>query len=62
MITLLTQILSTTARSFVKNEKGAVAVEYGLLVTLIALAIIGGAVALAAALNGMFQAASGALQ
>ena len=40
------------------EERGASAVEYGLLVTLIALAIIGGAAALGGALDGLFTDAS----
>lgn len=43
------------------DEEGASAVEYGLIVTLIALAIIAGATALGAALSGKFFSASGTL-
>lgn len=43
------------------EEKGATAVEYGLLVTVIALAIIVGMTALAGGLNGMFNNAANAL-
>ena len=43
------------------EERGASAVEYGLLVTLIALAIIVGATALGTGLDGLFSAAAGTL-
>ena len=41
-----------------RREDGAVTTEYGLLIVFIALAVIIGMVALAAALNGMFNNAS----
>jgi len=41
---------------FVKDESGATAVEYALLASLIAIAIIGGATALGGAINTKFQA------
>ena len=44
------------------NEKGAAAVEYGLLVGLIAVAIIATVLALGGRLNEMFEAVSTALQ
>jgi Flp pilus assembly pilin Flp len=44
-----------------RREDGAVTTEYGLLIVFIALAVIVGMVALAAALNGMFNDASGEL-
>ncbi len=37
-----------------RDEKGATAVEYGLMVALIAVAIIGTVTALGGALNGLF--------
>ena len=43
------------------EERGASAVEYGLLVTLIALAIIVGATALGTGLDGLFSEAAGKL-
>jgi pilus assembly protein Flp/PilA len=43
------------------EEKGATAVEYGLLVSLIALVITVGMTALAGGLNGLFNAAAAAL-
>ena len=41
---------------FVKDESGATAVEYALLASLIAIAIIGGATALGGAINTKFNA------
>jgi pilus assembly protein Flp/PilA len=46
-------IVALTARE--KNEKGATATEYGLLVALIAMAIILGVTAFGGALNQWFQ-------
>lgn len=40
---------------FAKNESGATAIEYGLIATLIGIAIIVGATALGGSLNQMFQ-------
>jgi pilus assembly protein Flp/PilA len=40
---------------FVRDETGATAVEYALLASLIAIAIIGGATALGSALNTKFN-------
>lgn len=40
---------------FAKNESGATAIEYGLIATLIGVAIIAGATALGGALDGTFQ-------
>ena len=45
----------------VKTERGASAVEYGLLVTLIAIAIIVGAKALGGGLNDMFNSTNNSL-
>jgi pilus assembly protein Flp/PilA len=45
-------------QSMTRTERGASAVEYGLLVALIALAIIGGAIALGTSLDTMFDDAS----
>jgi pilus assembly protein Flp/PilA len=44
-----------------RTERGASAVEYGLLVALIAIAIIAGATLLGGKLNGMFSRTSGSL-
>ncbi|CAN0495160.1 unnamed protein product, partial [Phaeothamnion confervicola] len=40
---------------FFRDESGATAVEYALLASLIAIAIIGGATALGTSLNNAFQ-------
>ena len=40
---------------FVKDESGATAIEYGLIATLIGVAIIAGATALGGALDDTFQ-------
>jgi pilus assembly protein Flp/PilA len=44
-----------------RTERGASAVEYGLLVALIAIAIIAGATLLGGKLDGMFSRTSGSL-
>lgn len=43
-------------RTFVRDEEGVTAIEYGLIAALIALAIVVGAGALGTSLNNMFQA------
>ncbi len=43
-----------TLRNFVQDESGASAVEYGLLVALIAVVIIGAVTALGRSISGMF--------
>jgi pilus assembly protein Flp/PilA len=43
------------------EEKGATAVEYGLMVALIAVAIIGTVTALGGGLNGLFTTITGSL-
>jgi pilus assembly protein Flp/PilA len=48
-------------KNFFKDESGASAVEYGLLVTLIALAITVGATALGTGLDGLFTNAASRL-
>ena len=47
--------------SFVKNESGATAIEYGLIAALISVAIIGGATALGTGLNTLFTNIDGQL-
>ncbi len=51
MLTILNTIISRLNR----DEEGASAVEYGLLVGLIAVVIIAAVVALGGSLNGMFE-------
>lgn len=46
---------------FAKDESGATAIEYGLIATLIGVAIILGATALGSKLNSTFQTISGKL-
>ena len=46
---------------FARNESGATAVEYGLIVALIAVTIIGAVTALGGALKDKFTAVSGAV-
>ena len=41
-------------QSFIREEDGAAAIEYGLIAALIAVAIIAGAAALGTSLNGIF--------
>ena len=42
-------------RKFVRNEEGATAIEYGLIASLIAVAIVGVLLTLGPALSGVFQ-------
>jgi pilus assembly protein Flp/PilA len=42
-------------RQFVRDEEGVTAIEYGLIATLVAIAIIVGAGALGTTLNDVFQ-------
>jgi pilus assembly protein Flp/PilA len=41
-------------QSFIREEDGAAAIEYGLIAALIAIAIITGAIALGTSLDGIF--------
>jgi pilus assembly protein Flp/PilA len=64
MIGLYTKVRSGwlhVTRKF-RNEDGAVATEYGLLLVLIALAIVVGATALGIAINNLFNDAAGKLK
>ncbi len=45
-------------KSFWIDEDGATAIEYGLLASLIALAIVGGATALGGSINDLFNTVS----
>jgi len=47
--------------AFINDEEGASAIEYGLLVGLIALAIVAGATLLGQSISGMFGRAADAL-
>jgi pilus assembly protein Flp/PilA len=42
-------------RKFLRNEEGATAIEYGLIASLIAVAIVGVLLTLGPALSGVFQ-------
>lgn len=46
--------LMQSLKSFIREEDGAAAIEYGLIAALIAVAIIGGAIALGTNLDGLF--------
>jgi pilus assembly protein Flp/PilA len=54
-------MLRTYLRALLKSERGATAVEYALMVTLIAVAIIGMVTALGTAIGGSFTSAAGAV-
>ena len=47
--------MSTYIAKFIRNESGATAIEYGLLASLIALAIIGAVTALGSKLDTVFK-------
>jgi pilus assembly protein Flp/PilA len=47
--------------AFINDEEGASAIEYGLLVGLIALAIVAGATLLGTSISAMFTRAAGSL-
>lgn len=48
-------------RKLLKNEKGATAIEYGLIAALVAVAAIGGMSALGSSLTNTFSTVSGKL-
>ena len=50
--------MSNLSSRFVRDESGATAIEYGLIATLIAVAIIAGAGALGTKLNAVFNGIS----
>ncbi len=52
---------SQSFKTFLADEDGATAIEYGLLASLIALAIVGGATALGGSLDALFTSVSGTL-
>lgn len=51
--------MSQFLKVFAKDESGAAAVEYGLIVAVLSLVVIGGAVVLGAATNGILQSVAG---
>ena len=54
--------MPTILHRFVTNESGATAIEYGLIASLIAVAIIAGATALGTSLNTTFDSLSTKMQ
>ena len=50
--------MTTTIHRFLRDEQAATAIEYGLIASLIAVAIIAGATALGTSLNSTFQSIS----
>ena len=54
------RLIATIAlgRRFLRDQSGATAIEYGLIASLIAVAIIAGATALGTSLNSTFQSVS----
>lgn len=48
-------------RKLIKNNKGATAIEYGLIAALIAVAAIGAMTALGTSIKGTFTKASGSM-
>lgn len=54
--------MTNLLKRFAKNESGATAIEYGLIATLIAVAIIGAAGLVGDGLNDRFTDVSNALQ
>ena len=53
--------MKTLLTRFSKDESGATAIEYGLIATLISVAIIAGATALGSALDGLFSGLGGVM-
>ncbi|ACA16845.1 Flp/Fap pilin component [Methylobacterium sp. 4-46] len=54
--------MKTMLKRFAKDESGATAIEYGLLATLIAVALITAAQSVGSNLNSMFQKVAGNLK
>lgn len=61
MLSLFTQLSTWFSTRTADRERGATAVEYGLLVGLIAVAIVGTLALLGPRLNGLFVTVLGAL-
>jgi pilus assembly protein Flp/PilA len=53
--------MKTLLTRFSRDESGATAIEYGLIATLIGVAIIAGATALGSALDGLFSGVAGVM-
>jgi pilus assembly protein Flp/PilA len=52
----------TIIKSFVRNESGATAIEYGLIAALIAVVIIGAVTAVGTSINGTFSSVATAVK
>ena len=53
--------MKTLLTRFSRDESGATAIEYGLIATLIGVAIIAGSTALGSALDGLFSGIAGVM-
>ena len=54
--------MTTTLKTFLKNESGATAIEYGLIAALISVVIIGGVTAVGTSLSSTFKNLSTSLK
>jgi len=54
--------MKNVASAFIRNESGATAIEYGLIVALIAVVIIGAVTTLGTTLNGTLSTAGSAIR
>jgi pilus assembly protein Flp/PilA len=58
---MIHSFVSSVVRRFVRDERGATMVEYGLLVALVAVAVIGAVTALGGSINTFFETADNGL-
>ncbi|GAB4276794.1 MAG: Flp family type IVb pilin [Coriobacteriia bacterium] len=61
MLSTISSLVSTWSRTFTRREEGATAVEYGIMVFLIAVVIIGVVTLLGTQLQAVFQTVVDAL-
>jgi pilus assembly protein Flp/PilA len=61
MLNYFVALVTTLTQRLGRDDRGATAVEYGLMVALIAVVIIGAVTAIGGALNGVFTTVAGAL-
>ena len=61
MFSMMYTYLSSAVRSLVKSERGATAVEYGIMVALIAVVIIAGVTLLGTNLLSRFNSVAGSI-
>ena len=61
MLNYFVALANTLAQRLGRNDRGATAVEYGLMVALIAAVIIGAVTAIGVNLNALFTTVAGAL-